>query len=104
MVLRSKVLFLAAAVYVRAEDPLDLPLVQKPDLEYLGSFALPSAESGTSRFGYGGHAIIPYTDSLGRTTVYMQGHDQNPGQVAQVEVPASLSKSFVYSQLAVAKL
>lgn len=94
---------LTVPVLAGAQDPLSLPLIQKSDLEYLGSFALPSTESGTSRFGYGGQAIIPYTDSLGKTTVYMQGHNQKPGQVAQVEVPASLSKSFVYAQLAVAR-
>jgi hypothetical protein len=97
-------LVLTAAVYAGAQDPLSLPLVQKSDLEYIGSFALPATESGTSRFGYGGHAIIPYTDSLGITTVYMQGHAQQPGQVAQVAVPSMLSKSFDYSKLAVAKL
>lgn len=100
---RLTMVLVAVAFFAHAQDPLNLPLVQKSDLEYLGSFALPTTQSGTSRFGYGGKAIIPYTDSLGRTTVYMQGHNQKPGQVAQVEVPASLSKSFVYSQLAVAK-
>lgn len=86
-----------------AQDPEALPLIQKSDLEYVGSFALPATQSGTSRFGYGGKAVIPYTDSLGRTTLYMQGHNQKPGQVAQVEVPASLSKVFDYPRLAVAK-
>lgn len=97
-------LFLAAAVSAGAQDPSTLPLIQKPDLEYIGSFALPSMEAGTSRFGYGGHAIIPYTDSLGRTSLYIQGHDQRPGQVAQVAVSSRLSKSFDYSQLEVAEL
>ncbi len=100
---RYTFVLLAAVVSGWSQDPSALPLIQKADLEYLGSFALPTTQSGTSRFGYGGRAIIPYTDSLGKTTVFMQGHAQKPGQVAQVEVPARLSKSFIYSQLEVAK-
>lgn len=51
---------LAAAISTGAQDPNILPLVQKSDVEYLGSFALPTTQSGTSRFGYGGRAIIPF--------------------------------------------
>ncbi len=94
---------LATGISVGAQDPMSLPLIQKSHMEYLGSFALPTTQSGTSRFGYGGRAIIPHTDSLGKTTVFMQGHNQKPGQVAQVEVPSAFSKSYVYSQLTVAK-
>lgn len=86
-----------------ATDPLSEPLVQKSDLVFLGSFALPTAQVGTSRFGYGGEAITAYHDSSGRATLFMCGNVQMTGHVAQVEIPATFSMSHVYSELPVAK-
>lgn len=57
---------------------------------------------GTSRFGYGGSGIIPYHDDQGRTTLFIGGHAQRPGQVAQVEVPSALGKGPDYADLPVA--
>lgn len=82
--------------------PLDLPRVQRTDLEYLGSFALPADTKGTSRFGYGGAAVTPYTDPAGVKTLFLSGHAQQSGQLAQVKIPATLSKSFSYGSLPVA--
>lgn len=82
-----------------------LPRIQQSDITYLGAFALPTATYGTSSFNYGGHGITPYTDpSSGKTTLFMEGHAQKPGHVAQVEVPASLVKSSNRSSLPVAKV
>lgn len=82
-----------------------LPRLQQTDITYLGAFALPTAAYGTSSFNYGGHGITPYRDpATGKTTLFMEGHAQKPGQVAQVEVPASLVKSSSWSALPVANV
>ncbi len=95
---------LCAAILVytglaNSADPQQEPLLQQSDLVYVGAFALPTDTMGTSRFGYGGLAITPYTDPSGRHTLFMCGHAQNPGQVAQVEIPDSFSTSRDYDSL-----
>lgn len=98
------ILSTAATVHAAAVAPQSLPLLQPTDVEYLGSFALPTETVGTSRFGYGGEAITPYYDSVsGKQTLFICGHVQNPGQVAQVEVPDNFVKSYNYADLPVAK-
>lgn len=79
--------------------PTDLPLVQRTDITYLGSFALPTDINGTSRFGYGGLAVTPYTDPQGRRTLYIAGHIQQGPNVAQVQIPSTFSKSSDYNAL-----
>jgi len=70
------------------------PLVQQSDITYVGAFALPNwdngAKYGSSFFEYGGHALTFFKDSSGRRTLYMEGHAQYPGNIGQVEIPASL--------------
>lgn len=79
---------LAAAAF-GAVQPQSLPLVQRADFSYTGSFALPEGDFGMSRFGYGGKGLCYYRDPVsGKRTLFMQGHDWSPGCVAQVEVPA----------------
>jgi len=91
-------------------SPSTEPLIQAGDIVYLGAFALPSWANGvppygTSYFEYGGKGLIPYNDpTTGKHTLYMEGHQQNPGQVAQVEVPANLVKSTTWSALPMANI
>lgn len=81
------------------------PLVQQSDVTYLGAFALPPGMYGSSSFDYGGHGLAPYRDpSTGKRTLFMEGHAQRPGNVAQVEIPASFVKSSNWSSLPVAKV
>jgi hypothetical protein len=69
-------------------DPSQQGLVQKSDIQYLGAFKFPSGDAGPSRFGYGGRAPGYYKDSSGRETLFVEGHDWYPGNVAQVQIPA----------------
>ncbi|MGH8324035.1 MAG: hypothetical protein ACRETD_09605, partial [Steroidobacteraceae bacterium] len=91
-----------------ATSPATAPLVQQSDITYLGAFALPSWANGaigTSSFEYGGHALTAYTDpATGASTLFMEGHAQQPGNVAQVQIPATLAQSSNWSALPVAKV
>lgn len=105
-VLGIKLIFNATAFAASA-----LPLIQNSDITYLGAFALPSwagksnGSYGTSWFEYGGHALTFYKDPVtGKRTLYLEGHAQNPGQVAQVEIPSSFVKSTNWSALPVANI
>ncbi len=95
------------AASMAATAPSALPLVQQSDITYLGAFALPSwanGNIGASSFEYGGHAVTPYTDpSTGKSTLFMEGHAQKPGNVAQVEIPSTFVKSTTWSALPMAK-
>src|SRR3989344_5196547 len=72
--------------------PSQAPLVQLADFQKIGQFTLPkNLNQGDYRFGYGGTAPGYYKDNQGREILYMQGHDWYPGQVAQVQIPSSLS-------------
>src|SRR3989344_5769691 len=72
--------------------PSQAPLVQLADIQEIGSFTLPkNLGQGDYRFGYGATAPGYYKDSQGRETLYLQGHDWYQGQVAQVQIPSSLS-------------
>lgn len=83
----------------------NLPRVAQSDIVYLGAFALPTATFGTSSFNYGGHGITPYRDpQSGKRTLFMEGHAQKPGHVAQVEIPSNLVKSSNWSSLPVASV
>ncbi len=98
------VMFCAFVFEVEAQTT-NLPRVQAADLEYLGAFALPSGDYGVTRFGYGGRAVTPYHDSVtGKATLFIEGHAWEPGSVAQVEIPSSISKSIVYGELPVASV
>jgi hypothetical protein len=95
---------LAPAVHAQSA----LPLMQSSDFTYLGGFALPSWANGaygTSNFEYGGHGLMYFQDpATGKGTLYMEGHAQHPGAVAQVEVPSSFVKSEDWNALPIAKL
>ena len=81
------------------------PLIQQADIVYQGAFALPNGTLGTSTFEYGGHGLTVYLDpSTGKETLFMEGHAQNPGNVAQVEVPSSFVKSSDQTALPKAKV
>lgn len=81
------------------------PLLQASNMTYLGAFAMPTGTFGTSLFEYGGHGVTPYKDpATGKRTLFMQGHNQRDGQVAQIEVPATFVKSQNWSSLPVAKV
>ncbi len=85
-----------------AVSPEQRPLVQKADLTFLGAFALPQGDYGSSRFGYGGQGVTHYFDSVtGKHTLFMEGHAWYPGNVAQIEVPTDnlLIKSKDWSSL-----
>lgn len=95
-------LFLALLSTFSAATPQQQPLVQKADLTYLGAFALPQGDYGTSRFGYGGQGVAYYLDpGTGKHTLFMEGHAWFPGHVGQVQVPADdqLVKSRDWSEL-----
>ncbi len=75
-------------------DPTQQPLLQASSMTYLGGFALPNTQVGSSYFTYGGNGVMPYRDpTTGKQTVFIEGHAWYPGQVAQVEVPSTLAKS-----------
>ncbi|OGJ91461.1 MAG: hypothetical protein A2268_00490 [Candidatus Raymondbacteria bacterium RifOxyA12_full_50_37] len=83
-------------------SPQEEPLIQKSDVTYIGAFSMSTATIGTSRFGYSGAAVTHYKDpSTGKHTLFMEGHNWNPGHVAQIEVPADslLVQSNVYSSM-----
>lgn len=83
--------------------PQDLPRLQASDMTYLGAFALPPGYFGGSSFDYGGHALAPYFDeSTSTQTLFMEGHAQRGGFVAQVRVPRRLVKSRDWEALPVA--
>jgi|KBSMisStaDraftv2_1062788.scaffolds.fasta_scaffold00741_12 hypothetical protein len=85
---------IGAQALVTASAQTTLPLVQQSDIAYVGAFALPNwdngAKYGTSFFEYGGHALTFFKDSSGRRTLYMEGHAQYPGNIGQIEIPATL--------------
>jgi hypothetical protein len=82
-----------------------LPLLQQSDIVYAGAFALPQGTVGASRFEYGGHGLTVYVDpTSGKETLFMEGHMQDPGKVAQVEVPATFVKSSDWSSLPKARV
>jgi hypothetical protein len=109
-----KVLFLALAALEGVVSTTSLaastaPLIKASDIAYLGAFALPSwangATYGTSYFEYGGHAVTPYHDPVtGKRTLFMEGHAQHPGNIAEVEIPASFVKSTNWSALPIANV
>lgn len=87
------------------------PLVQATNLSYVGAFALPSWRNqvagayGSSWFEYGGHGLAFYKDpATGKRSLYLEGHAHNPGQVAQIEIPAMLVKSASWDALPVANV
>ncbi len=81
-------LCILAAVAAAAQAPQDQPRVQRADIVYLGSFHLPEGDFGGSRFGYGGKGLCYYKAPGGTPTLFLEGHDWYPGQVAQVAVPS----------------
>jgi hypothetical protein len=87
------------------------PLIQQTNITYLGAFALPSwaglsnGAYGTSWFEYGGRGMSVYNDPVtGKSTLFMQGHDQYPGQVAQIQIPATFVNSPNWSSLPMATI
>lgn len=80
--------------------PSGLPLVQAADLAYVGSFRLPTATNGTSRFGYGGYGVAAYNDPLtGQKTLFIGSHPHQEGHMAQVRIPDVLGIGKDYSLL-----
>ncbi len=83
------------------------PLIQSDNIIYQGVFSLPTGGSsvsydqaalGSSRFGYGGSAMTTHRDPLTKKlTIFISGHQQMPGQVAQVEVPDKFESASTYS-------
>jgi hypothetical protein len=70
------------------------PRITAADFTYLGAFRINNAETiGTSSFRYGGHGLTVYHDTAtGKRTIFMQGHAQKDGHVAQIEIPATVGK------------
>jgi hypothetical protein len=97
-------LLMAAVVMsgTSAQGPTSQPLITASDLTYLGGFAMPKGTYGTAPFTYGGQGLTFYKDSSGRATLYLAGRTQNPGHVAQVQIPSSVVKSSTWSSLPVA--
>ncbi len=87
-----------------ATAPASEPLVQQSDITYSGAFALPLGMFGSSSFDYGGHALAPYHDPSGKSTMYLEGHAQRPGNVAQVQIPSNFVISSSWSSLPVASV
>ncbi|OGJ84797.1 MAG: hypothetical protein A2487_05935 [Candidatus Raymondbacteria bacterium RifOxyC12_full_50_8] len=98
-------LFLGLCVlpeFVNGIAPEQEPLIQRADFTYIGAFSMSTAEIGTSRFGYSGAAVTYYKDpSTGKHTLFMEGHNWYPGNVAQIEVPpdSMLVKTTTYSSM-----
>lgn len=81
------------------------PLIQQSDIFYLGAFAMPTGMYGNSSFDYGGHGLAPYHDpATGKFTLFLEGHAQRSGNVAQIEVPANFVKSTNWGALPMAKV
>ncbi len=80
------------------------PLVQSADMTYLGAFRMPNTDPlGVSSLNYGGHGLTPYRDpNTGKMTIYLQGHAQHDGDVAQIQVPDTLVKSDSWDALPMA--
>ncbi len=98
---------LACKLAAAQTSPSNEPLIQTPNITYLGAFALPKSSSfgtyGTSAFEYGGRALAIYHDpATGSTTLYIEGHNQYPGQIAQVAIPDTVVKSANWPDLPVA--
>ncbi len=97
-----------STAYAQA-TPSNEPLIQSADIHYLGGFALPKSsrfgQFGTSEFEYGGHALAIYHDpGTGNTVLYIEGHDQYPGQIAAVQVPSTVVNGSNWSSLPVASV
>jgi hypothetical protein len=87
---------LCVALGVSAEQALPQhKLLTAADMVYEGSFRLPSQTSGGSRFGYGGHGLTYYAQN---NSLFVGGHDWHQ-LVAEVKVPATLSKSSATQDL-----
>src|SRR5689334_9037879 len=98
-------LAIGGAFSVPSQAQSTAPLIQQTDIVYQGAFALPNGNLGSSTFEYGGHGLTVYLDpSSGKETLFMEGHAQNPGNVAQVEVPSSFVKSSDQTALPKAKV
>jgi hypothetical protein len=96
-------LLLAFNCLSAAAQVIELPRVGQQDLEYLGAFSLPSGTYGESRFGFSGKGLAIYRDpASGKDTLFIEGHAWDAGNVAQVQIPDTLSKSETYSELPVA--
>jgi hypothetical protein len=83
------------------------PLIQSRNIIYQGVFSLPTGGSsvsydqaalGSSRFGYGASAMTTYRDPVTKKlTLFIAGHANMPGQIAQVEVPDKFESASTYS-------
>jgi hypothetical protein len=78
-------------------------LISAEHLQYVGGFALPQGDVGTSWFGFGGIAMTPHRDkATGKLTLFITGTMLKDAQIAQIEVPSTLVKSNNYDALPVA--
>lgn len=82
------------------------PLLARSDFTYVGAFRMPADDPlGASTFNYGGRGLTPHYDAAtGKLTLFMQGHSQRDGKVAQIEVPSSFVKSDNWNSLPMAKV
>lgn len=95
------------AFSITASSQSTAPLLQASDLTYMGAFAMPKFKQGDSYFDYGGYGLTAYNDpASGKLTLFLEGHAQYPGKVAQIEVPDSslFKKSTTWSDLTIAKV
>jgi len=80
--------------------PAEEGLLYKANMTYSGAFSLPLGSFGGSSFHWGGHGLTPYHDPVsGKSTLFMEGHAQVPGFVAQVEIPTGFVNSSVWGDL-----
>jgi len=90
-------------LFLRLPASAEEGLLYKANMTYSGAFGLPLGSFGVSSFDWGGHGLAPYHDpASGKSTLYMEGHAQIPGFVAQVEIPLSFVKSSVWDDLPLA--
>lgn len=78
--------------------PSTLPLIQSSNVNYVGRFAISTANFGITWFGYGGRGLAFYQDPVNGKTLYMQGDASCcQGTYAQIKIPATLSTSLTYA-------
>jgi hypothetical protein len=67
------------------------PLLQQPDLQYLGAFKLPQGTIGGSRFSYGG-TTMAYNPA--KSSLFIVGHDWDQ-MVAEITIPEPVNSTNI---------
>ncbi|MDO8728849.1 MAG: hypothetical protein Q7K26_03035, partial [bacterium] len=72
------------------------PLIQQPDLQYLGGFRLPRGQFGGSNFTNGG-LVMAYNQAKNSLFIVGHGDFAGPQSVAEISIPAPVNSSNILS-------